>query len=133
VDAETFRFVAREGEVTGGSVARGTARRVEAFGAATSVAFVAGVELLPPPGMHASGCWRASRGREYCSTTDHARYSPLWPVEGTSYADEDCRRVVRRLERDVYRFAPSGIRVPLADLSGLLVHAAEVDFDRAFG
>jgi len=64
-------------------------------------------------------------------------YSPLWPVEGTSYkVDEGLSpELYVALERDVYRLrAERNFAVPrwliCPDCSYMLL---EVDFDRAFG
>ena len=142
-DAETFRFVCPGKEKYTGRQRwlEGLHGAVEAFGRGNvGSAFVAGVELLPPaPGM--------SRERMLDSITEGAAYmldhgimpvySPLWPVEGTSYkVDEGLSpELYVALERDVYRLrAERNFAVPrwliCPDCSYMLL---EVDFDRAFG
>ncbi len=142
-DPDTFRAVCpgKEKYVGRARWIEGLLGAVEAFGRGNvASAFVAGVELGPPaPGMSRERMLESIReGAAYLLDRGIMPvYSPLWPVEGTSYDMDQglSPELYLMLERDVYRLrAERDFAVPrwliCPDCSYMLL---EVDFDRAFG
>ncbi len=114
---------------------------VEAFGRGNvGSAFVAGLELVPPgPGMnHAQFLASVLEGATFL--LDHGiapLYSPLWPIDGTSYGITDGipPALYVQLQHELYKLrAARRFPVPhwliCPSCSFMLL---EVDFDQAFG
>ena len=103
-------------------------------------AFVAGVELRPPaPGMSASQMLASVKGGGGF-LLDHGivpLYSPLWPVEGTVYGQNDGISPELFLELEWQAFQLRAERqFPVPEwliCPGCSYMLLEVDFDRAFG